>query len=53
MDCILQYRLLRQEQGYALTTLGLAACEVRTVVDPAEVLQRLLGLGTLDAIDWQ
>jgi len=42
--------LLRQEQGYALTTLGLAACEVRTVVDPAEVLQRLLGLGTLDAL---
>ena len=42
--------LLRQGQGYAVTTLGLAACEIRTVVDPAEVLQRLLGLGRLDAM---
>jgi hypothetical protein len=43
--------LQRQGQGYAVTALGLAACEIRTVDDPAEVLQRLLGLGRLDA--WQ
>lgn len=42
--------LLRQGHGYALTTLGLAACEIRTVMDPAEVLQRLLELGRLDAL---
>lgn len=39
-----------QGGGHALTALGLAACEVRTVADPAEVLQRLLGLGPLDGL---
>lgn len=41
--------LTRTSDGYVLTPLGHAACELRTCADPSVVLQRLLSCGSLDS----
>ena len=42
--------LKKSPDGFTLTDVGMAACEIRTTPAPAEVLRRLLNCGELDVM---